>query len=477
MSAANIAFYGALSFIGGTLAAGFELPAIWTVLLFAATISVFLLMGKWGWFDKTHHKWKEFFFILFLFVFGIFYYNFFFNLKESSQKIIFGENIRFSGVISKEPQLSEKFQRLTVELRPPMAGEISVLVSLSPEVNYGDVIEATGEIKQAASKNQEPISFFPKFKITAEHQGSLIKEKLLGFKKSVIFQFKRFLPNDSAALLSGLTLGWRGDFTDEFKKEMSLSGTTHLVALSGYNITILVLVVAGAFSYWLSRRLTFWLTTAVICLFIVMVGAEASVVRAALMGFLVLVAKEVGRRHSMRNAIALAAAVMIFIDPSALFDIGFQLSFLSLIGIVYLGPAFGGLFRLKEDSKSFLSWRENAVTTLSAQLAVAPVLIQVFGNFSLTSIAANVLILEFVPLTMLFGFLLAAFGSIFYYAGFVLSFLENIFLKYELGVIKLFADWSMPVFSGANSWFLFAIYYLTIIIFAVHMAKPKNVKE
>ena len=472
----NIAFYGALSFIVGTLAAGFELTAVWTILFFAAAISIFSLMRKWGWFDTTHHKWKEFFFILFLFAFGIFYYNFFFNLKESSQIIIFDKNIGFSGVVLKEPQLSEKYQRLTVELRPPMAGEISVLASLSPEINYGDVIEATGEIKPAASKNQEPISFFPKLKITAQHQGSPFKEKLLDFKKSVIFQFKNFLPSDSAALLSGLTLGWRGDFTDEFKKEMSLSGTTHMVALSGYNITILVLVVAGAFGYWLSRRMTFWLTSLVIIMFILMVGAESSVVRAAIMGFLALVAKEAGRRFSIRNAIALTAAAMIFVDPSALFDIGFQLSFLSLIGIVYLQPALNNLFRMGDSKKGFLSWRENALTTLSAQLAVAPVLIQVFGNFSLTSIVANVLILEFVPLTMLFGFLLAAFGSLFYYAGFILSFLENILLKYEIGVIKLFAHWSMPVLSGANSWFLFTIYYLAIIIFAVHMTRPKNAK-
>ena len=469
MQIADIAFYGALSFIAGTLAAGFELPVVLTVSFLAAAFFVFSLILKWGP--------KEFLFILFLFIFGIFYYNFFFNLKESSQKIIFGENIAFSGIVSKEPQLSEKFQRLTVELRPPLAGEISILASLSPEMNYGDVIEATGEIIPSAFKNQEPISFFPEFKIIGEHQGFFIKEKLLSFKKSVIFQFKKFLPSDSAALLSGLTLGWRGDFTDEFKKEMSLSGTTHLVALSGYNITILVLVVAGAFSFWLSRRLTFWLTTAVICLFIAMVGAEASVVRAAIMGFLALVAKETGRRNSMRNAITLTAAVMVFVDPSAPFDIGFQLSFLSLIGIVYLSPAINDLLRIRSDSKSFLSWRENAVTTLSAQLAVAPVLIQVFGNFSLTSIVANVLILEFVPLTMLFGFLLAAFGWLFYYAGFVLSFLENIFLKYEIGVIKLFADWSMPVFSDANSWFLFAIYYLAIITFGVHMTKPKNIKK
>ena len=157
MSLANIAFYGTLSFIAGTLAAGFELPVVLTVSFLAAAFFVFSLILKWGP--------KEFLFILFLFIFGIFYYNFFFNLKESSQKIIFGEDIAFSGIVSKEPQLSEKFQRLTVELRPPLAGEISILASLSPEMNYGDVIEATGEIIPSAFKNQEPISFFPEFKI------------------------------------------------------------------------------------------------------------------------------------------------------------------------------------------------------------------------------------------------------------------------------------------------------------------------
>lgn len=456
MSAANIAFWGALSFLAGVFIAGSDFAVLLPVLLFTTIILIFAAVGKC--------EWRTAFFLIFIFIFGIFYYNFFFNLKELSQKIVFNKNISFSGVVSAEPQLSERYQRLTLELFPPFAGEISVLVSLSPEIKYGDVVETVGEITPPISRNQEPVSFFPKVKVTAEHHGSPLKEKLLTLKESFISQFKKFLPSDSAALLSGLTLGWRGDFTDEFKKEMSASGTTHLVALSGYNITILVLVVAGAFSYLLSRRLTFLLTTAVIFLFIIMVGAEASVLRAALMGFLVLLAKEAGRLRNIKNAVALTAAAMVFVNPPTLFDLGFQLSFLSLIGIVYLRPALVALFRVKEDSKSFLSWRENALTTLSAQLAVAPILIQTFGNFSMTSIFANILILEFVPLTMLVGFLLGLFGWIFYYVGFVLSFAENILLKYELAVIKLFADWSIPVQSGTGSWILFSAYYLALII-------------
>ncbi|MEK7547205.1 MAG: ComEC/Rec2 family competence protein [Patescibacteria group bacterium] len=469
----NIAFYGALSFLAGILATGFDLTAVWAVLFFGAAVFIFSFIVKC--------EWNTALFFISIFAFGIFYYGFFFNFKESGHKITFDKNIVFSGVVSREPKLSEKFQKITIELDAPFTGEISVIAPVSPELNYGDIVEATGEIKEPSSKNQEPVSFFPKLKITAEHRGFWLKENLLNFKKSIILQFKKFLPSDSAALLSGLTLGWRGDFTDKFKKEMSLSGTTHLVALSGYNITILVIVVAAVFGYWLSRRLTFWLTGATICLFILMVGAEASVVRASIMGFLALLAKEAGKRYNPRNAIVLTAAAMVLADPGIFFDVGFELSFLSLIGIVYLAPAINKLFGMEENSKSFMSWRENAVTTLSAQLAVAPILISVFGNFSLTSIAANILILELVPITMLLGFILAAFGWLFYYSAFIISFLENILLRYELGVIKFFSDWSMPVFTSFNSWLFFAIYYFGLIAFVILQKKvpmpAANIKE
>lgn len=467
----NIAFYGASSFIAGILAAGFGLSASWparsgVVLFFAVAVLISSYLIK--------YEWHVALFFAFFFAFGIFYYGFFFNMKDAGQKIIFNKTTAFSGIVSKEPQLSEKYQRATVELYPPFAGEISVLAPLSPEINYGDVVQATGEISAPSSASQEPVSFFPKIKITDHNKGFLPKGKLIEFKKSIIVQFKKFLPSDSAALLSGLTLGWRGDFTDDFKREMSLSGTTHMVALSGYNITILVLVVAGIFGYWLSRRATFWLTSIVIVLFILMVGSEASVIRAAIMGFLALFAKEAGRRYSIRNAVALTAAAMIIIDPGTIFDIGFILSFLSLIGIILLEPAITRFLRMEEKPKSFMSWRENALTTLSAQLAVAPILIMVFGNFSLTSILANVLILEFVPLTMLGGFILALAGSIFYYSGFLISFFENIILKYELQVIKLFAGWSVPVLSGTRSWIFFGIYYSALILFIAYWQKSKK---
>ena len=107
--------------------------------------------------------------------------------------------------------------------------------------------------------------------------------------------------------MAGITLGERAEFSKEFKEAMSKSGTTHLVALSGYNITILVLAVAYVLNFFASRRLVFWLTLLIIIGFVAMTGAEASVVRAAIMGGIVLLAKRANRLYSFRNAIVIAA--------------------------------------------------------------------------------------------------------------------------------------------------------------------------
>src|SRR5207247_2122665 len=163
----------------------------------------------------------------------------------------------------------------------------------------------------------------PKIRILAEHQGFWLKEKLLDFKASLVGQFEKFLPPDEAALASGITLGVQSGFTKEFKSQMSLAGTTHLVALSGYNITILVL--------------------------------------------------------------AVAAFAMPLADPTVLaFNVGFQLSFLSLLGIVYLAPALRRIFRVDEKNSGGIV--DTVMMTLSAQLAVMPLLVSTFGQFSLTAI-------------------------------------------------------------------------------------------
>ena len=471
MIPADILFGGAIAVMAGIAAASLG----WNILTTMALAAPFLFGGLA--LLKKLYVWKTFLVFLALMFFGAFYYHLSFNIKIASENIPYGEKSSFSGVVVDEPRTQEKYQSFNIKLESPLRGEVFVLASPRGVYHYGDLLELNGAIEPRKTFAENPIAAFPDIKLLAEYRGSRVKEALLGFKHAILEKFTSALPAQEAALLGGLTLGSRAEFTPEFKSQMSRSGTTHLVALSGYNIAILVLAIAKVFGKFLSRRKTFYITTGIILLFVVMVGAEASVVRAAIMGFLALLAKETGRTFSMRNAIVLTALGMTLFHLTVLvYDIGFQLSFLSLLGIVYLSPALKQVLRF-DERKDIPIWKEIAILTASAQLAVVPVIVNTFGSFSLTAIIPNVLILGFVPLTMFLGFLLAAVSFIHAYLGFFIAKLAEVLLAYEIGVIKLFATLSVPIEAPFAGRFLAFLYYSVMILFIYHLADSQRTKQ
>ena len=201
-----------------------------------------------------------------------------------------------------------------------------------------------------------------------------------------------------------------------------------------------------------------------------MTGAEASVVRAVIMGILVLLSREVGRLYDFRNAIILAGLLMVFQNPKVLvFVIGFQLSFLALLGIVYLRPAIQKFLRIKKNP-GFLSWKDNLLMTASAQLMVAPLLITNFNSFSLTSLIANVLVLELIPVTMGLGFAIAAISLFSYHFSLVLGWVTWVLLRFEILVIELFAKFSIPLGPNLGIGGM-ALYYIIVIGFIVYVMR------
>lgn len=411
---------------------------------------------------------------------GFFYFNFRFFLEKTSQNAILKLSPPFVGVVVES--VSQKNQQILLNLKG-FSSKIKIITEPHPKFEYGDLILVDGEIKKLDDSLYSLVIYFPKIKLIDKHRGWWVKEQLFAIKKIFESQFKKFLPPDSSALLEGLIFGSRASFSEELKRQMNRSGTTHLVALSGYNIAILIVAISQTLGYFLSRRATFYFIVAAISLFVIMVGAEASVVRAAIMGFLFIFAKEMGRFYQSKNAIVLAAVLMILINPFLIkFDKGFLLSFVSLLGVLYLAPALEKLFGIKggpglakkeKNDTGFLSWKENAITTFSAQLAVLPIVVTSFGQFSLTSLLANVLILEFVPLTMFLGFLLSILGIVFYYGGFVIAKLVNLLLAYEIEVIKFFATFSLPINLTFNSFYAFLIYYLVLVFLIIRFYSKK----
>lgn len=366
-------------------------------------------------------------------------------------------------------------------------GKILVVAKKYPMYQYGDKIEINGKLatpkssedfdyqKYLAKDDIFSLVYFPEIKLLASNQGNWLMGKLLFVKNKFKESISQILIEPSGAFLAGLLLGEKRGLPSDLTDAFSRTGTTHIIALSGFNITIIAVALMGLFNFFLVRRqVSFGISVAVIILFVLMTGAAASVVRAAVMGILVLLARQVGRLYQIRNALVLAGAIMVYLNPRVLvWDLGFQLSFAATLGLIYILPIFEQWFILDEDKKDFIygQKRDGAfvkslksvklvlATTLAAQIAVLPLLVVNFGQLSLIAPLANILVLPVIPLTMLVGFLSALAGLIFLPLGQIFGWVAWLFLSYEIKIIELLAKIPLAAVNFKWSWLGGGIYY------------------
>lgn len=269
-------------------------------------------------------------------------------------------------------------------------------------------------------------------------------QPLFALKDTFLASLSRLFQPPSDAFLAALLVGERRAIPNDLLQAFIASGTVHIIALSGYNISI----VAGAFRSFLSwlgtsPRLRFWITLAAITFFVLIVGAGSSVVRAAIMGILVVLARREGRLYAPWNALLFAGAMMLLFDPALLrFDIGFQLSFAATAGIFLFANYFEK--KLEWVSKA-AGIREVLILTVSASLATIPLILYHFSRFSLYAVPANLLILPVIPVTMFFGFFAGLVGMVSAALAQAPALIASALLLYEEIVARFWA--SLP---GAN---------------------------
>ena len=198
--------------------------------------------------------------------------------------------------------------------------------------------------------------------------------------------FARALPEPTAALAQGIVLGDRATMPRALVADLSRTNTTHLIAISGMNVALIVGLLAPPTRRLPGRWTGLAATLLGIALYGALVGAAASVVRAVLMGGLAAWGRALGRPNDALVGLSLAGAAMTYVNPLWLQDLGFQLSFLATAGLVLLAPPIEArLGRLP-------TWlRSSLAMTLAAQLAATPVLALAFGQVSLVAPLANLL--------------------------------------------------------------------------------------
>ncbi len=466
-------FFGSCFFLFGVLCASISF-GIFTIIITSVTalFSLFLFFGI------KKKIYLSFFFLLFLIPVGSIYY----TLRDQLMVRISPNSIINADVmITQDVRVLENSQEAVVDILNKekwKSGRVLLRLRKFPEVHYGDLLHIKGRVEYPSEKGyagyleKEGISgiiAFPDFIFLGENRGSQVLKVLFGIKNFAIHSFEKVLPPKESAFLSGVIVGDTSGFSKEFKTAMSKSGTSHLVALSGYNISILVSAIMTMCGRFFSRRVARWIAGVCILGFVIMTGGQASVVRAAIMGC-VLLFVGTWRAKNPRNLLVCTALGMVLWSPKILtFDVGFQLSFFALLGIVYLRPALQELFHFSNNSGIFL-WRENFLSTTAAQLAVLPILILSFGGVSGTALIANICILGIIPVTMGLGFSII-FSSIFsFYISLVFGWITWIFLKLEIEIIEFFARITQPIDMSVNT-YMIILYYFFLIYLVWYMNK------
>lgn len=247
-----------------------------------------------------------------------------------------------------------------------------------------------------------------------------------------------------------------GRFSSRFKLK-------YCYIVSRMNVAIICSVLMSLFlGLGLWRGQAFYLTLIFILLFVFLVGFQASVVRAAIMGSLVLLAQKLGRLSSNTRAIVITAAVMLLFNPTLLkWDVGFQLSFLAMLGIVLLTKPLERVFKFIPQAK-FINLRSIISATLSAQIFTLPILIYNFGRISLVAPLTNILVVPIVDLIMILGFLFGILGVISFFFGWIFIWPTALFLSYTIKVIDIFSQpWAAKTIDNVH-WIWLIISYLII---------------
>jgi ComEC/Rec2-related protein len=303
--------------------------------------------------------------------------------------------------------------------------------------NYGDQVELTGKVQPPTPST--PVGVFASMAlplISVQSGDNSLLARLYHLRVSLATLLAQLLPQPEAALLIAILLGLRTPELKPYATYFNVTGTAHLIASSGFKVTILAGLVANSMQ-WLQRMpgrqnqprgpdsLTVgpqrdwraWLSTLVVLLCIacytILSGAGAAAIRAGMMGALIVIAPRLRRTYHVYNALALTAMLMSIVNPFVIWDVGFQLSFLGTLGLVRLTPYVQHWFAFIERLPFGQVISENIAVALAAQVATLPIVDLTFQNISLIGPLTNVLTVPLLEILIFLGVCICLTGFIF----------------------------------------------------------------
>lgn len=361
-----------------------------------------------------------------------------------------------------------------------VSGLVLVVLPKYPEYKYGALLELSGNLE--SPKNFSEFRYdrylarygiystmsFPKVK----NLGSVnnFYSFLLRVKAKAYYTINRAIPEPEAGLANALLLGYKGTLDKEEKTSFSCCGLSHVIAISGSHLTLLsVLAFDFLLALGVSRRRSFYPVIIFLWLYTILTGLQSSALRSAVMSTLALWGEKNGRRDAGGRLLVFAASLMLIVNPFLLRDdLGFQLSFLAMIALIYFCPLGEKLFG-RGEVKGIL------IMTIAAQLLTWPISAYNFGTFSVIAPLANLAVV-WIFVWLLPALLLATGLAVAWPALQVLWFAPSYFmLHYVVLVGNFLATWPRACLNLEITWQIVIIYYISLIL--VYLLLRKRLKH
>jgi len=391
------------------------------------------------------------------------------------------------GTIVREPDIRDTYVNLVLEV-PEYSELFLVRADVRVQFKYADEIKVTGVLEPVENFAGEGGRVFNYrgylakdaiYRIMAFPEVEIVRSSstpigaLLQLKRTYLDSLKRMLQEPFAALAGGITVGERRSLGEKLTEDFRATGLIHIIVLSGYNIAIIVIAISALLMF-LPPKPRYISAIVVIILFTLLVGASATVVRAAIMGSIGAIGAMTGRSYSALHALMFAVLAMLLWNPYLLvFDPSFQLSVMATLGLLFGVPLLVPyLTRIPNKFKL----RELTAATISTQIAVYPLLMYMMGEVSLVALPVNLLVLPIIPIAMLFVFLTGVLGTIHFILALPFAYIAQGTLLYVFKVVEIFA--ALPFAKVGIPTFSFWVAGGVYIIFGIGVwLLQKNNKE
>lgn len=417
--------------------------------------------------------WKQFLFgVLAAFFLSLGYAQYRVSLSQPSITPIREESQFFQGMVVSFPDIRQENNRVFLKLKS--TGEKVLFIYDSPvSLRYGDIIQGKGDFSLPRNTNDfdyraylarygtfRLIRFPETFRVIDRGEGSFLLRAAQKVRSWFSHNIQKTLPAPHRSIGVGILLGIKHELPDAVQEDFRRSGLQHLLVVSGFNVTIVIILVAFLLRRF-GRRMVFLGSAMALLFFVAMTGVEPPILRAAFMGILVSWASVLGRFSDARNIILLSFVLLGLQNPLLVQkDVSFFLSSFATVGIVLGAPVLEKYLFFVPDRYEF---RTLLSVTLAAQIAVFPILGFSFGSFPGAGLLANIFAEPLVPLGMFFSFLSGIFGFLPQIPAEILSVPAFVLLEVLLHLAHLFGKippLEFPVWVYQGSLFLLLLFFL-----------------